>query len=283
MKKTMRVIAVALLLVSTALAQSGGGPVVAPGDNLVVEGVPPIPAALADEVRRYTEFRTAGLASWHPARREMLIGTRFGDTPQIHLVRMPNGARTQLTFFPDRVTGALFHPKDGSYFVFSKDGGGNEFYQFYRYDMATGDVTLLTDGKSRDTDPVWSHGGDLLAYGSTRRNGADVDLYVTNPADPKSDRALAQLQGGGWTPLDFSPDDKKILVEEGVSANESYLWVMDSATGAKELLTPKGGADKVSYEGGEFSKDGKGVYTTTDNDSEFHRLAYVDLSTKQHT
>jgi len=282
MKKTMRILAAVALLVSTVLAQDGV-PVIKPGDNLVVEGVPPIPAALADEVRRYTEFRTAGLASWHPARREMLISTRFGDTPQIHLVRTPGGARTQLTFFPDRVTAALFHPKDGSYFVFSKDVGGNEFYQFYRYDMATGDVTLLTDGKSRNTDPVWSHGGDLLAYGSTRRNGTDVDLYVINPSDPKSDRALAELQGGGWNALDFSPDDKKILVIEGLSANESYLWVMDSATGAKELLTPKGGAEKVSYEGGEFSKDGKGVYTTTDKDSEFHRLAYVDLTTKQHT
>src|SRR5437588_12952957 len=128
MKKTMRILAAVALLASTVLAQDGA-PVVKPGDNLVVEGVPPVPASLADEVRRYTEFRTAGLASWHPTRREMLIGTRFGDTPQIHLVRMPGGARTQLTFFPDRVTGALFHPKDGSYSVVSKALGANDFYQ----------------------------------------------------------------------------------------------------------------------------------------------------------
>ena len=31
----------------------------------------------------------------------------------------------------------------------------------------------------------------------------------------------------------------------------------------------------------EFSKDGKGIYVTTDKDSEFHRLAYLDLATKQ--
>jgi dipeptidyl aminopeptidase/acylaminoacyl peptidase len=55
------------------------------------------------------------------------------------------------------------------------------------------------------------------------------------------------------------------------------------ATGEKTLITPKGGAEKISYEGGEFSKDGKGIYTTTDKDSEFHRLAYIDLATKQHT
>src|SRR5437868_7390917 len=208
MKKTLRIFAAALLLVSTALAQSGG-PAVAPGDNLVAEGVPPIPASLAEEVRRYTEFRTAALGSWHPVRREMLIGTRFGDTPQIHLLKTPGGARTQLTFYPDRVTGAAFRPKTGDSFVFSKDVGGNEFFQLYRYDIRTGDATLLTDGKSRNTDPLWSHDGARLVYGSTRRNGRDVDLYVVNPTDPKSDRQLMQLEGGGWGALDWSPDDKR--------------------------------------------------------------------------
>lgn len=281
MKKTLRIFAVAVLLVSNALAQTGG-PVVVPGDNLVVEGVPPIPATLPEEVRRYTEFRSASLASWHPTRREMLISTRFGDTPQVHLVKMPGGARTQLTFFPERVAGAAFRPKTGDSFIFSKDVGGNEFFQLYRYDLATGDVTLLTDGKSRNTDPLWSHDGTRLVYGSTRRNKKDVDLYTVNPSDPKSDRQLMQLEGGGWTALDWSPDDKQILVLEEISANESYLWVTDSATGQKKPLTPKGGAEKVHYGGGEFAKDGRGVYATTDRDSEFHRLAYIDLATGRH-
>jgi len=283
MNKALRLLAAFVLLAPSALAQTnGGGPVIAPGDNLVVEGVPTIPASIADEVRRYTEFRTAGLASWHPVRREMLIGTRFGDTPQVHMVRTPLGARTQLTFFPERVGGANFRPKTGDYFVFSKDIGGNEFFQLYRYDMSSGDVTLLTDGKSRNIGSVWSHGGEWLAYGSTRRNGKDVDIFLVNPADPKTTRSLLQLEGGGGGALDFSPDAKWLLVAEGVSANESYLWLADTQTGEKTLVTPKGGAEKIHYGGGQFSKDGRGFYTTTDKDSEFHRLAYVDLATKQH-
>ena len=282
MKKALRACAAALLLAASVPGQDGG-PVIAPGDNLVVEGVPAIPARLAEDVRRYTEFRTAVLSSWHPARRERLISTRFGDTPQVHLVRTPGGARTQLTFFPERAVGALFRPKAGDYFVFSRDVGGNEFFQLYRYDLATGDVTLLTDGKSRNVGPVWSRGGRLLAYGSTRRNGKDLDLYVIDPADPKSDRRLLQLEGGGWGALDWSPDDRKLLLGEFLSVNESYLWLADSATGEKTLLTPKGGAEKVSYSGASFSKDGRGLYATTDKDSEFQRLAYIDLSTRQHT
>jgi dipeptidyl aminopeptidase/acylaminoacyl peptidase len=268
------------LFASTALAQSDA---VVPGESLVVEGVPPIPAALVEDVRRYTEFRAALFLSWHPARREILISTRFGDTNQVHLVTSPGGARRQLTFFPDRVGTARFRPKKGNYFVFSKDVGGNEFFQRYRYDLADGKVTLLTDGKSRNTSGLFSHAGDRLAYSSTRRNGKDTDIYVVDPAEPRTNRLLLQVESGGWSATDWSPDDRKLLVVEYVSVNESYVWLVDATTGAKTLLTPKGGAEQVAYGNARFSKDSRGVYVTTDKDSEFKHLAYIDLINKNHT
>jgi dipeptidyl aminopeptidase/acylaminoacyl peptidase len=284
MKKLMSVLLVACLTVVSFLgaARAQGG-IVTPGDNLVVEGIPTIPARLADDVGRYTEFRSAGISSWHPLRREMLISTRFGDTNQVHLLKMPGGARTQLTFSQERSGGASYRPKTGDSFVFNKDVGGNEFYQYYRYDFADGGITLLTDGKSRNTGWNWSNAGDRAVYNSTRRSGADNDLYIINPSDPKSDRMLLQLSGGGWGVSDWSPDDRKLLLNEGVSANESYIWLVDVTTGEKTLLTPKGNADKVSYGPARFSSDGRGVYLTTDKDSEFARLAYMDLATKQQT
>jgi dipeptidyl aminopeptidase/acylaminoacyl peptidase len=269
----------ALFLTSVAVAQAGE---VTPNENLVVDGIPKIPVTLVESVDRYSNFRAANLTSWHPTRREMLISTRFADVPEIHRVTMPGGDRTQLTFYPDAVTSAQYEPTEGKYFVFSKDVGGGEFYQLYRYDLDTGDVTLLTDGKSRNTSPVWWDQGRKLVYGSTRRTAKDVDLWVINPADPKSDHLVEQLEGGGWSPLDWAPDGRKILALEEISANESYLWVVDAESGEKVLITPKG-SEKISYSGGQFSKDGKGIYTTTDKESEFHRLAYIDLSTLKHS
>ena len=260
-----------------AAAQSGE---VVPNENLVVDGIPKIPATIAESVERYSNFRAANLTSWHPTRREMLISTRFADVPQIHRVTAPGGDRSQLTFYADAVTSAQYEPTEGKFFVFSKDVGGGEFYQLYRYDLDSGQVTLLTDGKSRNTDAVWWDQGSKLVYGSTRRTGKDVDLWVVNPADPKTDHQVAQLEGGGWSPLDFAPDGHKILALEEISANESYLWVVDAQSGEKVLITPKG-SEKASYAGGRFAKDGKGVYTTSDKDSEFHRLAYIDLGNLQ--
>lgn len=282
MKKLLRLLAIPLLIVSFTAFSAAESDTVAPNENLVVESIPAIPASLATTVERYNNFRWARLYDWNPVRREMLITTRFADTNQLHSVKMPGGARTQLTFFPEPVSSALYQPTRGNFFVFSKDVGGGEFYQFYRYDIDNGDITLLTDGKSRNTGKLWSHAGDKLVYGSTRRNGKDVDLWIMEPTKPETNHMLAQLEGGGWDPLDWSPDDHSILALEEISANESYLWVFDAKSGAKTLLTPKGVAQKISYSGGKFSKDHKGIYTTTDKDSEFHRLAYIDLATKQH-
>jgi dipeptidyl aminopeptidase/acylaminoacyl peptidase len=278
LKRSILVLATLAVSSTRAFAQQAA---IAPGENLIVDGVPPIPASLVDTAGRYSSYRGATLADWHPSRREMLIATRFGDTPQLHLVKMPGGARQQLTFFADAVANGTFHPNRGDYIVFSKDIGGGEWFQLYRYDVTSGDVTLLTDGKSRNLRGPWSSGGDQIAYLSTRRTGKDTDLWVMNPVDPKSDHLLTQLQGGGWQPQDWSPDDKKILLTEEISINETYLWLVDTTTGAKTELTPRDAKEKIFYGDAQFSKDAKGVYVTTDKDSEFQRLAYLDLTTKQ--
>jgi len=139
---------------------------------------------------------------------------------------------------------------------------------------------MLTDRKSRNLGARWSNKGDRLAYASTRRNRADLDFYVMDPSDKTTDKLVTQNQGGGWGIADWSPDDKTLLVEENISVNESYLWLVDVATGQKTLITPKGG-DKIAYNAIGFSADGKGIYVTTDRDNEFKRIAYLDLSTKE--
>jgi len=277
-KRILTMLAAVLLVgVTAGRAQEA---VIAPTENLVVDGVPKIPASLAETAGRYGSYRFAVVSDWHPTRREMLIRTRFADTPQVHLVKMPGGERQQLTFYADAIAAAEFHPNGGDYFVFMKDIGGGEWYQLYRYDMDTGNVTLLTDGKSRNLLGSWSSGGDQIAYVSTRRTGQDTDLWVMNPADPKTDHLLTQLKGGGWQPIDWSPDDKNILLQEELSINESYLWLVNTATGEKTAISPRDIKEKVSYGTARFSKDGKGIYVTTDQDSEFQRLALLDMSGK---
>ncbi len=275
--------AILFATILAARAAAAQDDAIAPADNLVTEGIPKIPVSVAATVGRYSEFRTAAFGSWNPTKREMLVHTRFGDTSQVHLVKFPGGARNQLTFFPDRVAGVEYQPVTGQSFLFLKDIGGGEFFQLYRYDLASGDITLLTDGKSRNTSPRWSWQGDRIAFGSTKRTGKDVDLWVVSANDPASAHMVTELEGGGWNVVDWSPDGSHLLLINEVSATETYVWTVDVPSGKKELLTPKTGAETVAYESARFAKDGKGVYMTGDPSSEFQRLLYMDLAGRKTT
>lgn len=251
-------------------------------DNLVVEGVPAHTAELRADVGRYLEFRAAAFNSWHPKERQLLISTRFADSPQLHLVKKPGGARQQLTFLPEPVAGGSFRPRTGEFIVFAQDKGGGEFYQLYRYDVADGRITLLTDGKSRNTGGAWSDSGKWMAYSSTRRTGKDTDLYVMDPANPKTDRLVLRVEGGGWSVSDWSPDESRLLVTEYLSINESQLWFVDVKTGVKTPFTARSG-DPVAYSDARFSRDGKSVYAASDHGSEFRRLVRLDIETGSET
>ncbi len=276
MRVRMLTVGLALCSLATPAAQA---PVISPTPNLVTEGIPPIPADIASDVRRYTESRAANLVDWHPTRRELLISTRFGNSTQLHLVKAPGGVRTQLTFADEPITTARYQPGEGRYFVFRRDTGGDEFGQLYRYDIQDGRITLITDGgRSQNSVGVWSDAGNQLAYTTTRRNGADRDVHVMNPAVPGSDRAVLQVSGGGWTVLDWAPDGASLLVLETISVEQSHLWLVDVATGQKTSLSPR--AERASYGLAQFGGDGRGVYLTTDKAAEFLRLAYLDLSSK---
>ena len=261
-----------------------------PGPQLVIEGVPEIPMELVEAVKKYTETKPVSASNWHPIRREILVGKRAGNATQVHLLSSPMGDLKQLTDFPDPVGGGNWHPKTGDYFLFYKATGGNEISQLHRYDVATGQITrLTTDDKKRIGGGPWSNSGELYVYSSLPTGGGTTsetiktEFYTINPADPASAKLLVAFDGVGWGVLDWSPDDKQLLVGKYVSANESYIYLYDIATGEKTLLTPQEGSEKVAYSGAEFSKDGKGLYVTTDKGSEFQRLVYMDIASKNIT
>lgn len=247
--------------------------------NLVVEGIPPASKELKADAGRYLEFRAAGFSSWHPVKRELLITTRFADSTQLHEVQLPGGARRQLTFTAEPVGGGGWQPKEGRYIVFAQDAGGGEFYQYYRLDRDTGRVTLLTDGKSRNGGGRFARNGQQFAYTSTRRTGRDTDVYVMNPAKPATDRLLCELSGGGWSVADWSEDASQILLREYISINHSRIYLVNADSGVKELLTPDE-ATPVAYGNVRFARDGKSIFFTSDQDSEFQRLQRMDLKSK---
>jgi dipeptidyl aminopeptidase/acylaminoacyl peptidase len=279
--ETKKIILVCGLLSLFALQAQEKTTGVVPNENLITENIAEIPKTLVSQVKKYAEARSASLAGIHPTKNEIIINTRFGNTSQLHRVSQSLGARTQITFFDEPVSGATYEPTKGEYLVYSKDIGGNEFGQLFKLDLKTLQSTLLTDGgRSQNGGIIWQKDGKGFYYSSTKRNGGDRDIYYMDPNDPKSDKLVLQVKGGGWGIQDISSDNKKLLIGEYVSANESYIWLLDVASGKLSEVTDRT-TKGIVQTSANFSDKNNEIWFITDKDNEFNRLATLDLATKK--
>ena len=280
----LSVAALTLALAASAVAAD----VVPPNANLKAEGIPPIPTALADRVAPYTEFRPTSAVSWHPTKRELVVARRASNVTQLHRVAAPGETPAQITEFAEPVRNGAYWPKAPDTLVFTRDTGGNEQAQLYRLAPGSATPVLLTDANRKHEVGGVTHARDSMLLESTdvdktgKRENPTLDLALVDPLDPARGRKLATLPGTGWGDFTFSFDDKRLAMLEFISINESYVWVMDVATGARRRVLPAEGekpAQPVFSSDLNFAQDGKGLFLATDRDGEFRKLAYLDLAT----
>jgi len=254
--------------------------IIAPNPNLVTTEIPPITAELARTVGRYAQARSASFLGWRTGDNGMLIGTRFGNTPQVHHVATPGGTRKQLTFFKEPVSSVRMRPGRDHTFTFVRDIGGDEFFQIYNFETVTSTSTLLSDGHKRHSRPIWTNDGLHLAYSRVDANekGAFTQIHLVEPDTPGGDSFVTQLDGGSWSVVDFSADLTSLILNEYISINESNLWKLDLESRESTLLTKSPGNVKVANRGGKFSADETKLYITTDAHSEFRKLALLDTT-----
>src|SRR5262249_344732 len=112
-------VVVFLLLPSLGLAQEKTIPVPA---GVKVEAIPPGPQTVAYDLAQYAQYRSAQMQAWHPSKRQIVITTIFGATPQLHLVDGPGRGRRQITWIPAGISieqsTPSFDPADGNTLVF---------------------------------------------------------------------------------------------------------------------------------------------------------------------
>ncbi len=250
--------------------------------NLVFDGVPELPPALQAAVRPYGAVRSATLQDWTPDGSGLLVTTRLAEAEQVHLVSGPGAAREQMTFFEEPVTEAAFADKAGAEgFVFRMDTGGGEFYQYYWFDRRQGTHKLLTDGRSRNMGLMVAPGGAKAAYCSTARNSKDFDIYLLDGPQLGRSRLLLELTGFN-VPMRWSADGTELLVLRYVSVNESYLYLVDVASGKKRSVPgPSKPGAKVAIRDADFGP--AGVFYASDAGAEFLRLSHWDRATGEVT
>lgn len=239
--------------------------------NLVMENIPEIPASVGERLRQYQNVRGHGFSDW--ADEGILIGTRFGETSQVHHVKTPGGARQQVTFYNEPVGGGNVSPAGGS-FVFGKDTGGDEFFQGYLFDLATGDVNQFTEPGTRNGGLAWSDDGTQVAWYRSTAGDPNWDIMIADPSDPSSARVAHEGEGALF-PVDWSADGSKIVVQQYISITKSRVFTLDLSDGSFTEFNPE---EDVAYSGAALLADGD-ILTVTDKGSEFANLVRFDAET----
>lgn len=271
------------ILSATLISAQQKKDLVLPNENLITENIADIPKELSVKVKKYTEARGAALAAIHPITNEIIIATRFGLTPQLHHVRNPLGIRTQITFFEEPVSNAIFEPTKGDYLIYAADASGNEFGQLYKLDLKTLSSTMLTaGGRSQNGGVTWRKDGKGFFYSSTKRNGQDRDIYFMDPENPVAEKLILEVKGGGWGISDLSDDFSKLLIRESISANESYVWLFDAESGKLREVTDRK-MPNILQSGARFSSNPNEIWLLSDKDNEFVGLGTFDLTSKKFT
>ncbi len=262
------------------------GEVIAPNANLVVQGIPPVPASIAGAVARYNDFRGHRFVAWHPTRREMLVAHRSADTTQIFRVAGPLAQAEPLTDSAEPVRKASYEPLAGSYIVFERGTGGDEASQLYRLDPATRQATPLTEARERHDMQGWLHRTSRLLYFTRpldrtapegRREQITQTLWLMDPMRPAQRRRLAELPGGGWSVGSVSWDDTTVALTRFISVARSEIWLLDLATGSNRQVLPAASDAAASYDASVWKRDGSGFFFVSDRGGEFRQLMFHRL------
>ncbi len=284
------VAALAALLTACGTTPPASTASIPPNANLVTQGIPPIPASIAQQVAKYTDFRGHSFVDWHPTRREMLVSYRRAgaSTPQLFRLDSPMAEPELLTDAAEPVRNASYEPRDGRYIVFARGTGGNEQDKLYRLDLPDKQVTLLTDTPERHSMQGWLRNSarlltlatplDRTAAGGSRATITQT-LALLDPLQPQAAVPLAELPGGGWAVGGISWDDRRVALTRYLSASESEVWLLELESRQLRQLLPAAsgvdaGAQRASWFAGDFKRDNSGLYVLANPAGEFRELMF---------
>jgi dipeptidyl aminopeptidase/acylaminoacyl peptidase len=256
---------------------------------LALTGVPRPPAITAEGVWRvawrpvldeagplWRSQRSKSLVGWTPDGSAVLVrARRWILDARLHTLSAPGESPEFLPEIPRNLAGVWSAP-GREYMVLGWDTDGDEQHRLYRWDLDGDDPVLLTSKEERATFGAFEPGGTRIAYTSTRRNGADFDVYVMDPLDPTTDRRVLEVEGA-WGVADWSPSADELLLVHALSNVATELFLLDLVAGTLDRVAGGGAARHV---GAQWSRDGTALYYASDRDSEFAEMRRLDLSTE---
>lgn len=236
--------------------------------------VPRVPTYTIDQFMATVQISSA---SFSADGETVLFTSDASGVPNVWAVPSAGGVPVQLTQSTEAIQAHGYFPTDER-FLYTADEGGNELTHIYVRNP-DGTVQDLTPGENvRAVFLSWSLDGRSFFFAANDRDPRQMDVYETTLDG--YERTLLYRNDKGARVGAISPDRRLLALIRRNSNNGSDLFVYDRETERETLLSR--GAQESRPIPQEFGSEGRYLYYTTDEASEFRYLARYDLETGEH-
>ncbi|MEQ9229969.1 MAG: S9 family peptidase, partial [Cyclobacteriaceae bacterium] len=221
-------------------------------------------------------------SSFSPDENKIMFSSKETGIFNAFEVDIKTGEKKQLTSSTDNAVFANSYFPNDERVIVQSDQGGNEITHLFVRNPDGGMNDLIKDSTAKAQFYGWSYNKKLLYYASNGRDKRFFDLYkVQVDQDQSEDKvypaSVAYKNDEGLTPSAISNDDRYIALTKSITTNNSDMYLLDTQSGNKKLLSAHEG--DAQYSPQYFSLDGKKLFFLTDEGSEFNYLASYDIET----
>ncbi|MEM1135541.1 MAG: S9 family peptidase, partial [Bacteroidota bacterium] len=193
------------------------------------------------------------------------------------------GEKIQITQSEDNAIFAKSYFPEDDRFIFTSDSGGNEITHIYiKSPDSDTPKDIIEDATAKANFYGWSTDRTRFYYGSNGRDQRFFDLFQVKVNQKQSEKELytskmVYQNEVGLQPSSISNSGRYITLSEPITTNNSNMYLLDTETGEKKLLSPHEG--DIKYNAQYFSLDDSKLFYLTNEDNEFMYLKSYDLET----
>jgi dipeptidyl aminopeptidase/acylaminoacyl peptidase len=228
-----------LALLWSATALGAQPPDIALGD------IPQRPLAPEFPFERFLQTRQLYQLRFAPDNRSLYFTRSDGRVENVFAIDLASRTLHQVTHFDEPVTEFLPDHR-GRFLIVAQDSGGNENFDLYRFDLASGERVRLTAAGDGDTTLLCGLSPDdrLLYYAQTRDRRREAGLWQVE-VDTGTARELLPGDGHTYDCEQLSEDGRYLLFGELVGFDERHLGLLDLASGARRDIARSPGVNNV--------------------------------------
>lgn len=228
-------------------------------DGFLYDGVNPEDSALTEQLAPLQQSRGMRFVDWL-ADGSLLIVLSGDELERLHRIDTPLGSPEPLGIAGSasgtRDIAAATQPYQSEAIAVLRQmpSGATELVKVALSDRSDASAPLLGPEWGAER-PLWAHDGARLAI-SAKLQGQDRAVYLLDTRHRDAPRVLTEGPGD-WLALDWSLDDRYLLLEHRAAPDLYELHWLDVSSGERQLIVAMTAADQL--QDARIAPDGRGV------------------------